>query len=299
MLPGLENVINHLENVVEKALDQIAKLIERAEDRGGAIPIPKSDPLPPRVELPPRVDEPVPALPPVVEVIDINPPTVDDAVDAVNPSTVGEPVVPVNPGDTAAPAPITPIAAIDLAAVVEATSPLARAAATSPAPPPGPDQAPASPNGTAPAPLAAGVRAVEGAVEAAFTASPAPGAEEDDGSAAYLELVEGQRSAAGSLLGADLAPAPNAGLDLQALDLALQQVLAGVERIGQGFAEHVSKPGLFSWITGALASLLALEVARRYVQQRRARLVAGSLTNDPALTWVPGMPGSFSVDEDA
>jgi hypothetical protein len=40
--------------------------------------------------------------------------------------------------------------------------------------------------------------------------------------------------------------------------------------------------------------MAAVEGARRRL---RRRLIAANLTEDPALTWVPGMPGSFSVEE--
>lgn len=110
----------------------------------------------------------------------------------------------------------------------------------------------------------------------------------------YLEAAAAN-AVPGELQGADLAALTGGGIDLRALDEALRQAVATVERAGQAVVETVARPGWTTWVVGALGSLLAVEGLRR-TRRRRAR-VAGAVADDAALTWVPGMPGSLSVED--
>jgi hypothetical protein len=171
--------------------------------------------------------------------------------------------------------------------------------------PAGPNQPSGAASATATADAGASTRLVQESAEAGVRpTADAALAEDDDATAellqqiAYLEATAaGATAVPGELQGADLASLTGGGIDLRALDEALRQAVATVERAGQAVAQSVAQPGFATWIVGSIGSLLALEGMRR-ARRRRARM-AGALADDPALTWVPGMPGSFSIDEDA
>jgi hypothetical protein len=111
---------------------------------------------------------------------------------------------------------------------------------------------------------------------------------------AVVPCVQAPAGEAGALQIGDLAPVFSAALDLEALDAALLELRAGFDQISQRVAESIGRSGLTVWLTAAAVGMAAVEGARRRL---RRRLIAANLTEDPALTWVPGMPGSFSVEE--
>jgi hypothetical protein len=145
--------------------------------------------------------------------------------------------------------------------------------------------------------LRSSVRPIDAVVEIAATwgRTDAPVAASSDVS--VPAPVNAAPVVAADLHGADLTPVA-ASLDLAAIEQAVQDALAGIESAGAAAIRALGSPSALGWVSGAVVSMLALEWARRRAQRKLCRLAMAHLTNDPTLTWVPGMPGSFSVDDE-
>ncbi|MCI0684251.1 MAG: hypothetical protein L0Y71_19245 [Gemmataceae bacterium] len=147
-------------------------------------------------------------------------------------------------------------------------TPVARAAAT------GHERAsPATATG-APAEAAAGALAVGSAEQISPTA---------------LVIAESDAELRGTGLAAG-----DAGFSTASLDAALQQILQGADHFAHTLTHN---PSFLPWLLAAMAGGVGLELYRRRQTALRPLLAAASLTADSTLSWVPGMPGSFS-DED-
>lgn len=96
------------------------------------------------------------------------------------------------------------------------------------------------------------------------------------------------------LQGAGLA-AGDSSFIVASLDAALQQFLQEADELARTLTRNSS---MVPWLLAALAGGIGLELYRRKKKAGRATLAAAGLTPNSTLSWVPGMPGSFS-DEDA
>ena len=83
-----------------------------------------------------------------------------------------------------------------------------------------------------------------------------------------------------------------------AVDQGIRQFLDGLEDIGLALAQALAQNGLLPWAVGAvMVGAVAVEVTRpRLRRLLRRRIVAAGAAGD-SMSWVPGLPGSFSIDE--
>jgi hypothetical protein len=163
-------------------------------------------------------------------------------------------------------------------------------------------QPPVTPDGAAVRQAAtthdAGVITAATAVSAELTAGATTATAANTGLAERPEtvpvalVIAGTESEAGEavLQGAGLAPG-DSSFTTASLDAALQQIVQGADQLARTLTQN---PSLLPWVLATLAGGIGLELYRRKKKAARPTMAASSLTANSTLSWVPGMPGSFS-----
>ncbi len=87
-------------------------------------------------------------------------------------------------------------------------------------------------------------------------------------------------------------------VDTAALDAAFQHLGEDLDQAGRSFPQVLTGAGVFPWMWGTLVTGLALEVTRRRTRKQAVGLGLAGLDGDSTFTWMPGLPGSFSAEEE-
>jgi hypothetical protein len=162
-------------------------------------------------------------------------------------------------------------------------------------------QPPVTPDGAAVRPAAhdVGVITAATAVSAELTAAGATttaaattGLGERAETVPVALVIAGTESEGGEavLQGVGLAPG-DSSFTTASLDAALQQIMQSADQLARSLTQN---PSLLPWLLATLAGGIGLELYRRKKKAARPTLAASSLTANSTLSWVPGMPGSFS-----
>lgn len=117
----------------------------------------------------------------------------------------------------------------------------------------------------------------------------------------FVAMVNGDETSApqtGNVLqGADLCSSSST-VNTAALDAALQHLMADMDQAGRAFAQVLTSTGFLPLLMGTLVGGLALEATRRRTRRPAVGLGLVGLDQDPTFTWMPGLPGSFSAEEE-
>ncbi len=117
----------------------------------------------------------------------------------------------------------------------------------------------------------------------------------------FVAIVNGDETSApqtGNVLqGADLWSSVSP-VNTAALDAALQHLMADLDQADRAFAQVLTSNGFLPLLMGTLVGGLALEVTRRRTRRPAVGLGLVGLDHDPTFTWMPGLPGSFSAEEE-